>query len=207
MRRIDSKGVTIEKQEVGTLSKIPKLKLRRRRDGKIKPFANRERKLGSVIQMNTDVLRLSKGNVVYMANRHNKIARAASIAGVTSVSALARLCNVPVTACARWLEKHLDFRRAFEMGIDAKVIEVEAALARRAIGYDTTTVTKRTEVDRVTGQKRKVKEVRTIHVPGEVAAQKMFLENRRTKRWTKSRGVPTKSMNVEIKLDATDDGL
>lgn len=213
MRRKDSKGGKIEKSSKEkvhpkeVLSTIPDVPRRKNVDGAPKPYSARLRTVGTMLQMNTDVLRLTKRKSIYMANRHNKIARGASLAGVTAVSALARLCNINPTVCAKWLEKYPDFRKAFETGINTKAMEVEAALVKRALGYEYTTVVNRTEVDKVTGHKRKVKEVKTCHVPGDVAAQRIFLENRRTKRWTKSRGVPTKSMNVEIKLDATDDGL
>jgi len=170
-------------------------------------FTRDELKKGKVMQKNMDVLQLVTRKPVYFPKRHNRIARAASLAGVTGVSALGRLCNVSPMTVARWLRRHADFRKAFEEGVNTKVIEIEAALARRAIGYEHKQKTVRTEVDSFTGARRRVVEKRVVHVPGDVSAAKFFLENRSTKRWTKSKGVPTKSMSFNISVDASDENL
>lgn len=171
-----------------------------------KRFTKNELRKGKVMQLKTDVLHLIQRKPVYLPKRHNRIARAASLAGVTGVSALGRLCNVSPMTAARWLRRYAAFRKAFEEGINTKVIEIEAALAKRAIGYEHKQKTTRMEIDSF-GAKRRVVEKRVVHIPGDVSAAKFFLENRSTKRWTKSKGVPTKSMSFNISVDASDSNI
>ena len=140
---------------------------------------------------------------MYLAPRHNRIAHVCGRKGVISRTEIARLCRVTTGTVANWFKFVPAFRKAYLQGIDEASIDVEQALVKRAKGYNQKIKEVRIEHGGVAGV-RKIITKKVIHVAGDVAAQKFFLRNRKSKRWNVDKGIITKSMNLDIHLDASD---
>ena len=149
----------------------------------------------------TDLLQLQTG--MYVAKRHNRVIRECGRRGITKRHELARYLKVSTSVLHKWFRTIKEFRRAYFKGIDEASIEIEQALVKRAKGYNVPVKETRVEDHPTFGKKTVV--TRTVHhVAGDVAAQKFFLRNRAAKRWNVDKGIPTKTMNLDIHLDASD---
>ena len=77
-----------------------------------------------------------------------------------------------------WKKKHREINESLKKGKEVADIEVENALFKRAIGYDTKEVTRE-----VRGDKLEITKVVTKHFPGDVGAQFIWLKNRKPQAW------------------------
>ena len=147
-----------------------------------------------------DILLLERSG--YLPRRHDRVAYECGRRGVTKTKEIAAICNVKPQAIRMWLRQRLSFRAHYLKGIDAASLNVEQALVKRALGYNV----RQTEVRRESGVNGVTKVVtkKVMHVPADVQAQKFFLKNRQVGRWNREKSVPTKSMNLDIRLDASD---
>lgn len=94
---------------------------------------------------------------------------------------LATLFDVCKATINRWKRKYPEFKQAIKEGkniFDTTI--VEAALLKRALGYNYNETTK--ELDPKTKKMVNTKRVRK-HVSGDVKAQTFWLRNRSRKRW------------------------
>jgi cell division protein FtsX len=121
---------------------------------------------------------------------------------------IARQLGVGTVAFYRYQEQHREFREALKEGKRKPNEEVEAALFKRAVGYETREVT---AVPMVQGGESKARVVKVVtkQVPGDVTAQILWLKNRMRERWRDARqieaqlgrGVP------QIPADTSDEDL
>ena len=102
----------------------------------------------------------------------------------------------------RYKDKYSEFSDALKKGKEVADIEVENALFKRAIGYKYKEVIK--EVKEIDGKKSTyVKEV-VKEMPGDVAAQILWLKNRKSNNWKDKReneNDDTKLIEVLDKLE------
>lgn len=142
------------------------------------------------------------GNRFYRPDICPKIAYECGRRGWITHKQLARVFRVSVISIGIWLKKHKNFKKMLEQGMMSNILQVENAMLKRAVGYEYKEEEKRREVGK--DGVRRVRVVRSCHMAPDVAAAKFILQNRSTKRWTKDRMVPTKSVNLNIDLDASD---
>jgi len=94
---------------------------------------------------------------------------------------IARRLGVSASTLQDWRNKFPEFLEAIKKGKEPADVLVEAALFKRAVGYEVETV-KEEEGENSFGSFSKTVRT-TVHVAGEVAAQIFWLKNRRPDRW------------------------
>ena len=104
-----------------------------------------------------------------------------SASGAT-VSQIASRIGVTVSTLRRWRATHVEIARALDEADDLATTKVEAALYRRALGFDTEeTTTTTTEGPLGTTEQTKVV---VRHVAPDVKAATFWLKNRAPDRWS-----------------------
>ncbi len=101
--------------------------------------------------------------------------------GGTDKEILAAL-RIGKTTFYRWQEEHREFREALKAGKETADQDVEAALYRRAVGYDLLEVTSE-PVGEGRRQKLVVTKTVTKHIPPDPASMIFWLKNRMPKTW------------------------
>ena len=88
-----------------------------------------------------------------------------------------------------WANKYADFSDAIKKGKAPVDIQVENALLKRALGYDYEETTKEVRIEPGGKQQTTIKTVKK-HVPGDVTAQIIWLNNRKPATWRRDRQAP-----------------
>jgi transposase-like protein len=97
-----------------------------------------------------------------------------------------------------WMNRHPEFAEAIKEAKEKPNREVEAALFKRAIGYDVTEGVVIT--DRKTGKQKTIRATKR-HVPGDVTAMIFYLKNRRPELW---KDVRHQTHGGSVRLGGTD---
>ena len=145
-----------------------------------------------------------QGAIQIHKSRAYSLARLAGMKGET-FEKLAKRMGVPLVVLGRWMRRDPKIRVAYGAGVDVVGINVEAAMIKRAIGYDVKkkVVTKRIDI---TGRILEHTTVESVeHIPGDVGAQKFFTSKRLGKRYQEKES--SSGTRVNIYLDKSDEGI
>ena len=113
---------------------------------------------------------------LYNPAEHPRVARQILAEGHT-IRRLSDILGVSISAVTTWASEHAEFGAAIEMGRQDATDSVELALHKRATGYDHPAE----KILVIDGQVERVKT--TEHYPADIAANKLWLTNRRPKEW------------------------
>ena len=113
---------------------------------------------------------------LYNPAEHPRVARQNFAEGHT-IRRLADILGISHATIAVWASTHAAFGAAIEMGRQDATDAVELALHKRATGYDHPAE----KILVIDGQVERVKT--TEHYPADIAANKLWLTNRRPKEW------------------------
>ena len=99
-----------------------------------------------------------------------------------------RLLGVPAERFAQWQSKHPELRKA--LSAPSAEDRAEAALVKRALGFQISEATSEEVVDKKSGEIMEVLKRRTVtkEVPPDVRALLFYLKNRWPERWDDSAG-------------------
>ena len=109
---------------------------------------------------------------------------------------MSKLMGVTPNTVYRWSNVHPEFAMAVAEGIDAGIQEVEAALYKRALGYDVP-FEEETKTSCADGQSITTKK-HIKHIPPETKAIEFFLKNMKGDKWNKSSADVTVSGGVLV---------
>jgi len=118
---------------------------------------------------------------------------------------VAKALGISLVTFYAYIEKHPKFAALVAMGKSVADDAVEAALFKRGIGYEYTETRKREVVRDAEGLK--IVTTITRHIPGNVAAQILWLKNRRPEQWKVRRGFSGVGDMPPIRLFDVEDAL
>ena len=115
---------------------------------------------------------------------------------------IAHNVGISRSTLAVWKNTYSDISDALKKGKEVVDYEVEAALYKRALGYEVEE--EKIYIQEIEGKTTKRKEIIKKHIPGDTTAQIFWLKNRRPDDW-RDRKETSVDMTSDVKLVFEDD--